>query len=50
MVACLAAYERGNPVYNFETTADNSACNAVHVTVGDAGNDESLTCGVVDKV
>lgn len=38
-----AAYERSNPVFNFEVSPTNEGCDTVHIVVGDAGNDETLS-------
>lgn len=45
----IHAYERSNPVYNFQTSPTNKGCDPVHFVVGDAGNDETLTCGLIDE-
>jgi predicted phosphodiesterase len=44
----IHAYERSNPVFNYYTDPAEESCDTVHIVVGDAGNDESLNCGLID--
>ena len=46
---CNAAYERSNPVNNFQTSPTNQGCDPVHIVVGDAGVTKNGICDLRNR-